>query len=139
MSSTSGPDAGLRRELRKHLSTFQWSHIESPTTAPGAPDTEFAAPGGCTGWVEAKRATAYALRFRPLQVGWISRRARLGGRVFVAVRRLTPKDDDELWLYPGARIMELVDVGLRAPHPLGQWTGGPTRWDWGAVAAQLTG
>ena len=133
-----GPDAGLRRELRAHLPAFQWSHLESPTTAPGAPDTEFCAPGGAQGWVECKRATAYALTLRPLQVAWLSRRARLGGRAFVAVRRITPKGADELWLYPGVRVVELAQLGLRCSEPLGVWGGGPEKWLWNEVSEILT-
>lgn len=137
MTSTSGPDAGLRRELRAHLKQWQWSHIESPTTSPGCPDTEFCAPGGGSGWVECKRTPAYALSFRPLQVGWLDRRSRLGGKCFVAVRRLTPKGLDELWLYPGVRVTELVEMGLRAPNPLGTWAGGPSKWNWREVSELL--
>jgi hypothetical protein len=132
-----GPDGGLRRELRTHLPLWQWTHIESPTTAPGCPDTEFCAPGGAQGWIECKRTAAWALSFQPLQPGWIDRRARVGGRVYVATRRLRP-DCDELWLHAGADVLLLVRGGLRAAPALGVWGGGPAGWAWGEVAAALT-
>lgn len=136
MTSPSGPDGGLRRELRARLPGWQFTHVESPTTAPGCPDTEFCAPGGAQGWVECKRTAAFTLTFRPLQVGWIERRTRLGGRVFVAVRRLTLKGADELWIYPGEKVRALVDRGLRV-LPLGCWAGGPAAWDWEEVGNNL--
>jgi hypothetical protein len=69
-------------------------------------------------------------------VAWLSRRARLGGRCFVAVRRLN-RGGDELWLYPGSRVVELVERGLRSDNLLGRWEGGPGRWDWDKVAEVL--
>ena len=133
-----GPDAGLRRELRSHLNMWQWTHIESPTTAPGCPDTEFCSTGGVSGWIECKRTSAWALKFQTLQPGWISWRARLGGRVFIATRRYRP-DADELWLHRGADVITLAQGGLRAAEPLGVWGGGPARWGWGEIGRALEG
>jgi hypothetical protein len=133
MTVHKGPDAGLRSELRKGLHAWMWTHLESPTTSPGVPDTEFCAPGGAQGWVECKRTAAWAITLRPLQISWLTRRCRLGGRAFVAVRRITPKGDDELWLFRGSDAVALSDDGLRAAAPLGRWAGGPAMWSWAEV------
>ena len=133
-----GPDAGLRREFRARLVGWQWTSVESPLAAPGCPDSEYCAPGGASGWVEYKRTAAFAVTLRPLQVAWLQRRARLGGRCFVAVRRITAKGADELWLYPGGRVTELADSGLRTPGPLGVWPGGPAHWSWAEVGGVMT-
>lgn len=134
--STKGPDGGLRRVMRAKLPTWQFSHIESPTTAPGAPDTEFCSPRGRSGWIEAKRTAAWAIRFRPLQLAWHAKRTRLGGRSFVAVRRLGAKFD-ELWLFRGSDAELLALSGLREVLPLGLWAGGRDDWDWTGVARVL--
>jgi hypothetical protein len=133
MTTPKGPDAGLRSELRKGLPAAQWTHVESPVTSPGVPDTEFVLPGGVQGWVECKKSTAWAVTLRPLQISWLTRRCRLGGRAFVAVRRLTPRGDDELWLFRGSDAPELSDGGLRVVAPLGRWAGRPALWDWVGV------
>jgi len=100
-------DGGLRVEFRHRMPTWQWTSIESPLTAPGAPDSEYCAPGGGQGWIEFKATHAWAVKFRPLQPGWISRRARLGGSVFVAVRR----------------VREALGVGVRGEGRLGPGEG----------------
>jgi hypothetical protein len=67
-------------------------------------------------------------------VGWIERRLRHGGRVFVAVRRQHASGSDELWLFPGGAIRAVRDRGLKNGGPvIGQWGDGPARWDWRAV------
>jgi hypothetical protein len=148
MTTTRAPsDGGLRALYRKHLPGFQLTAIESATTSPGVPDTEYCSPYGTQGWIENKRSDAWAVTIRPLQVAWISRRARLGGRVFIAVRRLTkggPKTQaaDELWLIHGRAVEALCDGGLRAVRSdfvLCVQSGGPEAWDWGAIKDHLIG
>lgn len=128
------PDAGLRPLFRTHIKGVQWTSIESGLASPGVPDSEFCFAGGCQGWLEFKRADAWAVVFRPLQVAWIARRARLGGRVFVAVRR-DIQGTDELWLLPGRCVSALALGGLRAVRSEATvWSG---KWDWAAIAEKL--
>lgn len=141
-------DGGLRKEFRKHLPAFHWQSVETGGTGQGVPDSNFCAPGGIEGWVEYKQTDGYAVTLLPEQVGWLSRRARMGGRVWIAVRRWHnggPKRGpavDELYLFPGGLAVAAKLGGLRAPtvaQRASAWAGGPGGWDWLAVAARLTG
>lgn len=138
-------DAGLRAIFRDHLKQVQWTSIETGGTGRGIPDSEFCFPGGVTGWIEFKAAEGWAVDMRPEQVGWLARRARMGGAAFVAVRRQAPAGPrrgpavDELWLFPAGAAKTLKQQGLRgAAAPLGCWPGGPAAWDWAAVTRALT-
>lgn len=134
-------DGGLRRLFQRHLPDADWQSIETPVSR-GVPDIN-----GCLYgqefWIEFKLTSGWAVGLRPEQVAWLVRRARAGGRVFVAVRRrcLTGarrKAADELWLLPGAAAREILDRGLRETNlVLGTWAGGPVRWDWDGVRAVL--
>ena len=135
-------DDGLRAIFHKALPDFQWSAVESPDTSPGIPDSEYCAPGGASGWVEFKATRAFKVRFQPLQPGWISRRGRLGGRAFVAVRRRREAERggvDELWVYAAEGVLALQAAGLRSGVGLlTRQSGGPRAWDWGVVRGVLT-
>lgn len=149
-------DGGLRGLFRDNLPRFHWQSVETGMTGRGVPDSNFCAPPGIEGWVEFKQTEEWAVTLRPEQVGWLCRRARAGGRVFVAVRRWPAASRrreaaDELWLLAGAAARELLDYGLpggpRCPLDasrlppgafLSVWPGGPARWDWDAVAVTLT-
>lgn len=115
-------DDGLRALFHQNLKRAQWTPIETGSTAAGVPDSEFCFPGGIQGWVEHKRAKANAIVIRDMQIGWIERRVRLGGRVFIAVKRRK-----ELFLYHGKDVRALKIGGLNGAHPLGKWTS-PWRW-----------
>jgi hypothetical protein len=71
-----------------------------------------------------------------MQVGWIERRLRAGGRVFILVRRA----GDELWLLPGdtARTLSTRMGKLGTVEHLGRWDGGPRNWDWEQLGRMLT-
>lgn len=128
-------DGGLRRLLRENLPTVHWCTVESGAIAPGTPDVN-GCRHGSEFWIECKQTDGWAVTLRPEQVGWLMRRARAGGRVFVLVRRAS----SELWLLPGARADLLKAEGLRGSvAPLGVWRGGPARWSWAEVEAQLVG
>jgi hypothetical protein len=131
-------DGGLRPLFRAHLPGWQLTAVETGATSPGTPDMEYCAPGGAQGWIENKMTRGWTVSFRPLQPGWISRRARLGGRVLVAVRRLSGPAD-ELWLVDGGHVLTLQERGLRGTPVLGRWAGGPVGWDWGEVGRMLAG
>jgi hypothetical protein len=134
-------DGGLRALFLEHLPVVHWQSIESGITGLGIPDAN-----GCWGghewWVEYKQTPEWTCPLRPEQVGWLTRRARAGGRVFVAVRRhCAPRPRtpgyDELWLFPGALARELKDGGIRAVPPLVAAPGGPARWPWDDVLRTL--
>lgn len=150
-------DDGLRRILRDHLPQFHWQSIESGLVEAGIPDANYCGDGS-EGWIECKRARHWEIDLRPEQVAWLTRRARHGGRVLVAVRRRPvagPRTEkaDELWLLRGAFAREMLDYGLRGFVPLGmegrwgpwrgngallgRWQGGPARWDWPAIGRVL--
>ena len=80
----------------------------------------------------AAQTQGWAVRLRSEQCGWIMRRWRHGGRVWVAVRRKA----SELWLIPGDRAVQLKAEGLRAV-PSEMWSGGPGAWDWARIAHLL--
>ena len=138
-------DGGLRALYRKHLPGWQWTSSESGLTSPGVPDSEFCTPSGVTGWIENKTTTGWAVKLRELQVGWIDRRARLGGRVFVAVRRISPggprsSPADELWIIPGHAVKDLCDGRLnkmRANQVTTIQYAGPEAWNWDTVKGCL--
>lgn len=136
-------DGGLRALYRQYLKGWQLTAVESPITSPGVPDTEYCSLLGHTGWIENKKTNAWAVKIRTLQVGWISRRARLGGRVFIAVRRMSKGKDqaDELWIIRGQAVEILADQGLRAVAKedvlLRSYDRGPASWEWDQVAKIL--
>lgn len=126
-------DGGLRTLFRTHFRDWQWTSIETGAVSPGTPDAEFCAPSGCAGWVEYKQTSGWKVTFQPLQVPWVHRRWRLGGRVFVAVRR----KKDYLYVIPGEKILELEERGVRDFVPI-QGVGA-RNWDWAEVERILTG
>lgn len=107
---------------------------------------ECARAPGLEGWVECKATDGWSVSLTEHQSGWLFRRARLGGRAWIAVRRRHgggPRRGpavDELWMVPAALAREARREGLRSVMALdGTWRtcGGPARWDWPGVAARL--
>jgi len=85
------------------------------------------------GLVEFKQCSGWRVKFQPLQVPYIHRVSRLGGRVFIAVRR----KKDELYLISGADVLELDEKGVKNFVPI---TGvGSRNWDWNEVEQILLG
>jgi hypothetical protein len=70
------------------------------------------------------------------QVVWISRRARLGGAVHVAIRRKVGRVDD-LYIVRGIDVERLRDDGLQGAPFAEAWTGGPAKWAWGMIELEL--
>src|SRR4051812_1390886 len=104
-------DGGLRKLFREHV-PGDWTSIESGSTSGGIPDSNFCIPVArrgylaVEGWIEFKQTKGHAVTLAPAQVGWISRRVRNGGRVWIAVRQQAPAGPrrearDALWLIPG--------------------------------------
>jgi hypothetical protein len=133
-------DGGLRVEFRKRLPSFHWVSIET-YTLPGVPDSEFCTPGGTEAWIEFKAASAWAITFQPFQASWIDRRARYGGNVWVAVRRIPiarkSLGTDQLWLIPGSQVIQLEAHGLRSIVATYCGEGGPSGWDWAIIRSIL--
>lgn len=122
-------DGGLRQLFAKRIKRAHWAPIESWGTGIGIPDANCCLDG-IEFWVEFKKATANKVNISPGQVAWHERRARAGGRTFIAIRR--QRDDDELYIYRGLKVRELLDNGL-ALRTNTMWIGGPANWDWSEI------
>ena len=129
-------DGGLRSIFASNLRRgFHWQAIESGGTNRGIPDAN-ACSGGIEFWVEYKKTNGNGVPLRPEQVGWIERRVRAGGRVFVAIR-LLKNNRDTLLLFHGKFVRPLYLSGLKVAKPLGEWEGGPSSWNWDEVSSLL--
>jgi Holliday junction resolvase len=126
-------ESDFRRTFRKSLPQVHWATVESRTTESGIPDIN-----GCLNsaefWVECKTTKAFAVVMRPMQIAWILRRVRHGGKVIIAVRKKNTKVD-ELYLIDGSKVKELNEKGLHGFSPIG--IGGPSQWPWADVAKVL--
>ncbi len=129
-------DGGLRLLFRQNLPQFHWVSIETGATAAGVPDSNYCF-NGTEGWLEFKTTAGWTVPLRPAQIGWLLRRSRARGRVFVAVRQVRPNGDDILWLALGSHAAALRDKGLRGAPMLGCWPGGPSLWPWDAIKGLL--
>ncbi len=137
-------DGDLRKIFQRHLPTFHWQAVETWSTGQGVPDVNFC-HDGIEGWIEFKATKAWAVQVRPGQVAWIERRARAGGRVFLAVRRKSVARGtklDELWLldHRAARKLATPKTGLNnlpGDLILGSFGNSPAYWDWGRIQKVL--
>jgi hypothetical protein len=127
-------DGGLRSIFKRKLRQVHWQSIETSHIGAGVPDLN-----GCYRsvefWIELKKAKGWSVGLSPVQIAWISRRIRSGGRVFIAVRK-----GSTLWLLHGAAATALRQQGLRdlpAGALAGCWQGGPAKWPWPAVLGLL--
>jgi hypothetical protein len=125
-------DGNLRLLFRQNLPEMHWQSVETGAVGPGVPDSNYCYKGA-EGWVEFKVTSGWAVTLRPAQIGWLLRRARAGGRVFVAVRQR-----DTLWLAAGGAAVALREAGLRGAPTLGHWEGGPSQWPWTKIRRLLT-
>lgn len=126
-------DGGLRRIFREKFPDWQWTAIESGAVSPGTPDVEYCAPDGISGWIEYKKSDHWKVYFQRGQVPWVHKRARLGGRVFIAIRR----KQDELFLISGDRVLDIEEQGLRGFEPVCK--NGIRNWNWKIVESILLG
>jgi hypothetical protein len=132
-------DAGLRGVLRSHLGHIgQWVTIETGGTEGGVPDSNVFIkktvhlPGRDV-WIECKATTAFAVKFKPAQVGWLFTRWRLGGVAFIATRRMNETRQgatDELYVTSAEHVMQLSRYGLTSVPHLLVASGGPGQWPW---------
>ena len=130
-------DNNLRPEIRSHNRVgMWWTTIETGLVTQGVPDLNYIADGGIEGWVECKATDGWAVKFQPMQVGWHERRYRMGGRTWIAIRRQSrggPRSGpavDELYMVPGAFVIELRDEGVNCGRARFLGAGGPGAWDW---------
>jgi hypothetical protein len=156
-------DGELHTKFKDNLLDVHFQSVETWSTGQGVPDMNFAAKSkvtglGAEGWVENKCIdSGNKFGYEPEQVGWIEKRMRFGGRVFVAVRVLKsagPRKGaarDELWVFTGHSFRGLCQHGmpiigsdpreaaaLGIYQPLYVGHGGPSSWDWQAVRLILT-
>ena len=125
-------DGGLRQLFRKHLPDFDFQSIEVGFDR-GVPDTNFCCEG-VEGWIEFKETKGIKVNVSPEQCAWMARRARAGGRTFIAVRQRTG-EDDLLWIASGEFGERLREAGLSPNSTLGSFPGGPRAWNWAKIRA----
>lgn len=136
-------DGGLRQLFATHMREAHWQAVETGSTGQGIPDHEYCFPNGRSGWIEYKLTDANAVNIRAEQVAWIERRVRVGGRVFIGVRRrcdagVRRKARDELHIFRGAMARALMVHGLSGPVAEAWWPDGPAKWDWDDVRRIIT-
>lgn len=122
-------DGGLRSLFRRHLPLVDFVSVEMHRGGRGVPDVNYCV-AGCEGWIEMKRISGWRARVSPEQVGWAERRIRAGGRVLVAIRRR-----DEMAMFSGLQLRVLRKHDVRDVHPVGEWSGGPSGWNWEEILA----
>lgn len=115
-------DGGLRAIFRAKLREVDWCAIEIAGLGRGIPDLN-GCYQGIEIWIELKQTAHWAFTMRPEQIGWIERRVRHGGRVFIAVRK-----NDELWILKSDAARFATLKNLPDEHKLFYAAGGPARW-----------
>lgn len=145
-------DGGLRKLFQQNLPEAHWQAIESGGAGLGIPDMHYCFPGGVSGWIEMKQTKANAVIIRPEQVAWAQRYARVGGRIWFAVRQKDMAGKrkeamDNLWLFRGQYAGKVKELGLETLSWIGDfeddaaywyWTGGPAKWKWDEIKAVLS-
>ena len=140
----SDADGGLRNIFRQRITGLEvhFQLVEMASIAQGVPDINYCIQGA-EGWIENKQTHHWAVKFRPQQPGWIHKRVRAGGRVWIAVRRWQngrPNGEyDELWLVPGRLAIVCATEGLQAVAAESYvCANGPHVWDWRRVRRIIT-
>lgn len=123
----------MRKIFRVRLPGIHWTTVESPHTEPGIPDSN-GCEVGIEFWLELKRAVGNRIPSLKIeQVGWLTRRHKAGGRTFIAVRKRSALDGDQLFLFSGEFSSVLREKGLAAALTLFIGTGGPSKWNWESI------
>jgi hypothetical protein len=130
-------DGGLSQHFQKNLPLWDWQRVENSAVGRGVPDLN-GCFNGTEVWIENKTTEAWKVDLRPEQSAWAARRARAGGRVFIAVRRLCKAGPrrpgaDELYLFGAHQGQDLITQSLKTVIPLGLWVGRPASWGWPAI------
>lgn len=130
-------DGGLSKEFQKNIRAH-WQRIETGGTGLGIPDLNYCVIGK-EGWIELKHTTSWKVRVRPDQCAWAERRARAGGRIFMAVRQQGAGRDD-LWML-SSDAPRLLLKGMRLdllPGSLVFYHGVGRPWDWDRIQEIMT-
>lgn len=141
-------DGELRKLVQANIKGPHWQAIETGGTGRGIPDLE-GCWQGVSVWIEMKLTGGYTAGLRPEQIGWIHRRSRAGGRVFVMVRRKWAEGfrrgpaGDEVWLIEGQWVELLAEGGLKEVEKQGlvryKGSGGPKNWHWERIMFEIFG
>ena len=102
--------------LRDNIKEVHWQRIETGMTGSGVPDVNGCAKGK-EFWIELKEVhSGNSLTLRPMQVAWLSKRAKNGGQVFVLARK---NNQMKLYHIDGIeRAQELVKNGYKSDNLL---------------------
>jgi hypothetical protein len=111
----------LWRELKRFKSKISWTRLENRALF-GTPDILGYAPSGHWFLVELKLTKVNKIRFSPHQIAFFVRHPK---NSFVLVAG--SPDPELVRLYPGSRILELVDDGLRL-EPLASGLAASVAW-----------
>jgi hypothetical protein len=134
-TTRSKADGGLRALFHAKLADrAQWTAIETGETSPGVADSAFVFDGGYEGWIEFKTTNGWAVTFQPMQPAWLNQRARLGGNVWIAIRRKS----NELWIFNGFWAPLIAMRGLRDMRGAAI-TVFEDSWNWGEIREILCG
>ena len=108
------PEAKLYRDLKKNIPSISWNRLENRSLL-GTPDLLACTPGGTFFTVELKYTLAYRIRFSPHQIAFHVKHPK---NTFILVACAL---DQLVRLYPGHRILELVDSGLKLEPLCAGW------------------
>ena len=97
----------LWKKLKDETPSISWIRIEN-WALPGTPDLLGYSPAGTFFTVELKHTKAYSVRLSPHQIAFHAKHEK---NTFILVS-CSPKLG-HFRLYPGSRILELVDLGLK--------------------------
>jgi hypothetical protein len=136
------PDGGLRALLRSKLrSVGKWTSIETGGTEQGVPDLHLMTRSDGAGrdvWVECKRTEAWAVKFKPGQVGWLYTQWRYGGNALIFTRRMKHGKFDSIYVTSAEHVKELSTNGLMGvPHLLSAECRDTSQWPWDAMEILL--
>ncbi len=120
-------DGGLWKVVKRQMPGIHWQRIETQMTAAGVPDVNGCYQGREV-WIELKHVPA-GLLIRSLsafQCGWMLKRAKYGGNVWLLVRYT--KTGDQCWLYHAGQIKAVKEGGMRVDPHMKFDTNDPEGW-----------
>ena len=101
------PEAKLYRDLKKNIPSISWNRLENRSLL-GTPDLLACTPGGTFFTVELKVTLGNKIRLSPHQISFHVKHPK---NTFILVA--CAPACGLVRLYPGHRILELVDSGLK--------------------------
>jgi hypothetical protein len=109
------PEAKLYRDLKKNIPSISWNRLENRSLL-GTPDLLACTPGGTFFTVELKVTLGNKIRLSPHQISFHVKHSK---NTFILVA--CTLDRGLVRLYPGHRILELVDSGLKLEPLCAGW------------------